>query len=653
MTMTPKQNKLRGLIYNPMSDVWMALAVILITVALLSIVSRAQGQTTRPAPTFITAVFQQPASSLKGWKARGINTVINTVSGVGQDVATDSEYVAAAHAMGLYVIANAPGADALAQRDEADGNGVPTATTYLQYLTWQQANATLPVYLNLDGRRRQFTALGTYRAYFQGADWLSMDRYPVSVGAPQDIPLIAGDIETMKAAAPGKRVLYILECGDQHLQFSPWLHGLPIAAACRPPTLAELKQEIALCVSHGVTGIGFFTHDVNGNVDPATGIGGWKSFDSTTPEIAAALPGICATLTGVPIVFPTVVTPATKPVVIPPPTTQPIAPRLAKRTRVLITGNPTLIQMPNIRWTDDGKGTSPDTAGNVRWVYDFDAHDAMVAMGYEEAWMLYDGTIKCAPMWTTLDTVGNPHLNVGMKHDDLDWSLSGEFNNPPTRNACLAIGQLIRRPQTFRPNGIKPHAMVIFDIEGSAVINGVSIYSPLKDRLAAVNGLTQAIKWIRQSAGGDDQEVCVYGDQFVYLHSDGPEPEIKAALDEFTRVISCRAPYHYFWDWTAENSDTWLGDLGQIERNYRRYSPEHIGNKFIVISPIVNVYNPENDVPGTEKIAGIAIPMPIWMAYVDWLIEHDYSILVWTGNTRVEPILPQLQYVAGYQRGRN
>ena len=622
----------------------MILRKFLILISMASALSAGAFPTTRPAPAFITAVFQQPVSSFSRWRQRGINTVINTVSGLGQDVPDDEHYVTAAHAAGLYVIADAPGADTLAQRDEADGNGVPAVTTFAKYQAWKQANPAKLVYMNLDGRRRQFTQLGTYRAYFQGADLIGMDRYSPDTGNPEDIPLIGGDIDTMKLAASGKRIVYTLGIGNQHIELSPWRKGTPQAALCRPSTLAELKQQIAICVSHGATGISFFSHDPYGNN------GGWASFDSTTPEIAAALPGICASLTGVPIVYPPVITPATKPVT--QPVTQPVTPRLAIRTRVLTTGNPTLLQIPNIRWTDDGKGTSPDTVGQPRWVYDFDAHDEMVAMGYEEAWMIGDGTLNTTPMWTVTDVSGNPHLAVGLKHDDLDWSNSGNHNSPPDRNVSLAIGQLIAHPQTFRNNGIKPHAMVIFDIEGSSVINYVGPTSPLADRLAAVNALTQSIKWIRQEAGGD-QEVCVYQDHALYATTWGPEPEIQSALAEFSHTVSQRAPFLYACDWQAENSASWQSNFDSLIHNVNRFSPEHSQTTLIILCPVRQVYYPDKVSPEIAKLHGTPIPMPMWMNMIDAVVAKGYSILVWTGNTPVEPIREQLRYAAGYQRGRN
>ena len=648
MTMPRKQNKLRDILIDPLGDWWMALAVVIITLALLFAVRKAEGQTTRPAPPFVVGAWRQPASSFQLWKSRGINTLIGTVSGVGQDALTDADYCAKAHAAGIYVIADCNDADAHEQIDEPDGVGnIAPEVIVKRYKLWKTVDSRQTL-LNVDGWKTQYRSAADYAQYFQGADWIGFDYYIINRGeGPDNIGRLGERCDFIKRLAPGKRIFACIECSDQNLRVTDWAKtpdasGTPAAPRMRAPTPDEMEKEIRVCVAHGASGIIYFP-DVIGL--------GWQSFDGTPSELSARMTSVNATLTGVPIVYPTTITPATKPVS-PLPTTRAVAPRLAIRTRVLTTGNPTLLQIPNIRWTDDGKGTSPDTAGKPRWVYDFDAHDEMVSMGYEEAWMLGDDVLNNSQMWTTIDGAGNPHLAVGLKHDELDWSLSGNHNNPPDRNVSLSIGQLIAHPQTFRPNGIKPHAMVVFDIENSPVINNVWTGSPLADRLAAVNALTQSIKWIRQEAGGD-QEVCVYGDHALYATTWGSEPEIQAALAEFSHSVSLRAPFLYACDWQAENSASWQSNFDSLVHNVNRFSPEHSQTVVITLCPVRQVYYPDKVSPEIAKLNGAPIPMPIWMNMVDAVAAKGYTILVWTGNSAVEPIREQLRYVAGYQRGRN
>ena len=262
--------------------------------------------TTRPVPSFIIAVFQQPVSNFIVWKSRGVNTLINCVSGPDQDIATDAQYITAAHAAGFYVIANHPDADCWNQEDESDGKGISPSACLAKYRAWKVATPTKPVFLNLDGRRRQYTPLATYQAYARSCDWIGMDRYPTETGAPEDIPLIGGDIDTLKAAAPGKRIIYTIGCSQQNIELSDWAKGSAFAALCRPPTLDEFKRELNIVTWRMVGGVCYFSHSPYGNA------GGWSSFDSTTPEIAAALPAINAALTA-PVTPPPVISPAIKP----------------------------------------------------------------------------------------------------------------------------------------------------------------------------------------------------------------------------------------------------------------------------------------------------------------------------------------------------
>lgn len=252
-------------------------------------------------PAFPIFAFQQPVSSFSKWRSRGINTLVNCVSGPDQDVPTDAAYIAAAKAAGFYTIADHPDSDCWAHVDEADGKGVSPAACLAKYRVWKAAAPNKPVYLNLDGRRRQYTPFSVYQAYAQSCDWLGADRYQVEWGLPLDVALIGGDVDILRAAAPTKKIFYIVGCGQQNLELSPALQGMPQAQFCRPPTLDELKQQVATAVSHGVNGLGYFSHN------PYGANGGWSSFDSTTPDIALALPALNAALT------PPVISPATRP----------------------------------------------------------------------------------------------------------------------------------------------------------------------------------------------------------------------------------------------------------------------------------------------------------------------------------------------------
>lgn len=264
-------------------------------------------------PTIPIPVFQQPAESFAKWQADGFNAVINPVWGPDQQCKTGAEVVAAAHARGLYTIGTFPECDAWNQVDEADGKDILPATLQTQYQAWKAADPNKLVFLNLDGRRRQFTPLATYMDYAKACDWIGMDRYPVSTGESGNISLIGGDIKTLIAAAPGKKIFYIFEASNQHIENSDWMKAQPAQAAlCRPPSATEMKMETDIGKAWGLNGFGFFTHDSYGKI--VNGVGGWASFDSTTPEIAAALPGIIAGLSPTPSPVPPVPVPAPSPV---------------------------------------------------------------------------------------------------------------------------------------------------------------------------------------------------------------------------------------------------------------------------------------------------------------------------------------------------
>jgi hypothetical protein len=261
--------------------------ILLILGFLLSFAPMACGQTTQP--TFIVGVFQQPSESFQKWRDLGINTIINPVWGPDQQSKTPADVVNKAHTLKLWTVGNFDECDAYNQTDEPDGNGELIETTIARYKMWKAKSPNKLVFLNLDGRRRVWTSSSTYVQYANACDWFGMDRYPCSTGEVSNIPLIAADLDMMNFAAGGKKNLfYIVECSDQHIGKFPgtWLYGTDQGKLCRPPTAAEMRQEIDLARQHGAKAIIYFPHDPCGNN------GGWASFDSITPEIRAAMPTI-------------------------------------------------------------------------------------------------------------------------------------------------------------------------------------------------------------------------------------------------------------------------------------------------------------------------------------------------------------------------
>lgn len=298
------------------------------------------------------------------------------------------------------------------------------------------------------------------------------------------------------------------------------------------------------------------------------------------------------------------------------------------KTRILTTGNPTPIKIPNIRWVNDGKYTSPDKKGYNRFVYDFDAYNTMVDLGYESAFMAYAGTFNQASMWDGGDAL---------------------ISDIPTKEACQSIGKLITRPQTYRPNKVPSHGMVIIDIEASKILNGVNTTSPLVDRVAALQGFINIVRWIK-STSNIEQEVCIYMDNIIFSNCDGHEPEIKPLFSELNSLLAMRCGSLYFWDWEADDIAFWNADVDQIVHNIMRYSPEHEHTKIMVINPMFAVYWPQADLPSSSKLDGTPIPLSIWKSFTDTLVEKGFNLMIWTGNQLVEPIREHLYHVAGYRR---
>ena len=245
--------------------------------------------------TFPIGVFSQPEQSFAKWKARGINTILETPQGH-DPVSWDR----AAQTMGLFVIRRPmqnPRQDigrkdllAWSHWDEPDAAGRIVEWTPMFEKTaseWRAIDPNRKIFINFAGpdlswfTTRNDAYSKNYASHYPrlvaSADWMANDLYPCGgwlnqSHAPRrgDITLLGEPIKILKGLTSKPQFAFI--------EASEIERGNVAGARC--PTVAEFKAEIWYALTQGVRGLFYFPAVV--------GKSGFQ-FDGAPAEIVAEM----------------------------------------------------------------------------------------------------------------------------------------------------------------------------------------------------------------------------------------------------------------------------------------------------------------------------------------------------------------------------
>ena len=233
-------------------------------------------------PKFVIGVWLQPAASLAGWQARGINTGFGYEPQGGS--VSNARWSQAAADAGLAYIRH-PG-DSLAadaadphllawmHDDEPDVAKTPPSVLAADYAAWKAVGPNVPVLVNFSGGNVLFnlTPEATYRDYLKSADWVASDFYPISGWFRADwLDHVGQTIDRLSSWAPGKSQYAFIETNSQPLPDGP-----PGITGVSP---GQFRSMAWSAVIHGARGIVYFPQAFNG---------GFK-YDSTPPEIVTEM----------------------------------------------------------------------------------------------------------------------------------------------------------------------------------------------------------------------------------------------------------------------------------------------------------------------------------------------------------------------------
>jgi hypothetical protein len=233
----------------------------------------AQAATQPAPPPFIIGVWYPPVAGMPVWKARGVNTAIGYEHQSGK-VSLD-EWINTAAANELFTIrqpreriaddATDPYLLAWMHIDEPDLKKIDPAPLLDEYGEWKKAAPARPVFLSVSGGGVLFkkTPRAMYQDYFQTADWIANDFYPITGwNEPTWIPRLGEAVEVCRKLSGGKPQFAFIETSSQRLAWMP--------RETRGVTPDELRAEIWHAVIHGVRGIIYFPQQFNPFVYDAT-----------------------------------------------------------------------------------------------------------------------------------------------------------------------------------------------------------------------------------------------------------------------------------------------------------------------------------------------------------------------------------------------
>ncbi|HEY7119089.1 MAG TPA: hypothetical protein VH475_21035 [Tepidisphaeraceae bacterium] len=257
----------------------------------------------------------------------------------------------------------------------------------------------------------------------------------------------------------------------------------------------------------------------------------------------------------------------------------------------------------------------------------------MISLGFRPCVMVYDGTLNRATMWDQLPRQPKSRIKA--------WS-GAEQNNidPPSERAVRAVAKVARDPSWFG-DPATPLRPIIFDIEGSKVIN--SNDPSLAARRAALKAEIDAMTWAKAESGCP---VAVY--MGPPLSGDKFEDDLADLRKAFYAKASFASASLYDYDPMAETNGEYWFDLAAAEdARIARECPAYARNKVAFVCPAWQIYWPKNLIDKDHaKLADKPVPLDLWKRQIDWLVEHDWDIFVWTGSLAPEPIRDHLAYVA-------
>lgn len=306
--------------------------------------------------------------------------------------------------------------------------------------------------------------------------------------------------------------------------------------------------------------------------------------------------------------------------------------------------NPSPIRIDNPLWTPGG--ADPDVNGQPRLEYQQPSYKMLMDLGCIQGFSPGNAAFNQATMYSAGGVLAAP---ADVIPDKQDWGRQKLNIDPPTQDACVALGALTKRPGTYGTTA-RPGMPFVFDIEFAPTWK-CSPSDPLDVKKKYLKGWLDAFTWVRQGAG-DMQQVGCYGTSFitasVFGNDPDPDPSLLSMMRQLTAQMSFVTSTNYFFDPSVENGSggEWMGELAQGDTALRKWFPEFENAKIAFVNPLQQIYWKANDSAEAVLQDGKPIPFDIWRRGIDWLVARGYSLWIWMGYTDPSLVRPHCVYAA-------
>lgn len=282
--------------------------------------------------------------------------------------------------------------------------------------------------------------------------------------------------------------------------------------------------------------------------------------------------------------------------------------------------NITPIRGPNPEWS------AGDTV-HAQWIQNSPCYDYMKTLGFRDMPMIYDGTLNRILTYTKEDGTFADANNI-------DWNKEGNYSAPPQEKAVRAFARLTQNVKQSAPQS-ENFLPFLFDLENAAM--GISIDASDADREALIQTkYLPAVQWAKLEApysrvGWYSLPPMPNGDGLNTIKRFQDYQKYNTTyLQEMANWIDFAAPGFYNWDLPAANPGQWFDQVEMmttiLDKNF-----SHLP-RVAVITPTYQIYN-----PGYWKqvadLNGKPIPPDLWKKQCRFLVERDYDLYLWTGNT--------------------
>lgn len=359
-------------------------------------------------------------------------------------------------------------------------------------------------------------------------------------------------------------------------------------------------------------------------------------------------------------------------------------PSTAWKPRVFFDYNITPVFFKNPKWVNEN-WREPDRNGRFQHERNTEAAEYMLKSGaFIPAPIVYNGTLNLSGYWWDFDKNDwEPSVRMTSNRWKYPFTTADgrdrhqNYSDPMDPRAIKAVCQLWRQAYAFNAP-VKAFRPMWLDIEATKTYNQTSTAA---ERVKAVRAYMKAADVFREYANQSiNLELYTYGGHFWQERPELDEYDAQQKLDaattdaerakwkaevesirEFTTLEREHAKRYsgytlsaYNWDLLAEQGgDGFFDRLNSGDVMINLHYPQWRNNKIVFVTPVWQIYWPQNGLDPAALRAKIGKPLPLdlWKKQIDYAVSRGWDIymFVGTGDFDLTPIKPHIDYLLRFR----